>query len=127
MDEHGGERRRPRRRAGPAWLAIVSLLLQALLPTGLVAAAGFDRSAEATRFYCGATDGRQAPAKEKGTAQRHCVLCLATAIGVAPATAPALPRPRLAEAVVGGVAASDSVPELSRYTAAQPRGPPVAG
>ena len=127
MNEQVGERRRQRRRAASAWLATVALLLQALLPTGLVAAAGFDRWANATRIYCGTRDGPEAPAKKKGAAPHHCVLCLAAAAGAAPATAPAVPRPRLAEMVVGGITAGDHVPEPSRYAAAQPRGPPVAG
>lgn len=113
--------------AGLAWLAIVSLLLQALLPTGLAAAAGFDRSVEATRFYCGASGVRHAPEKEKGTTARHCALCLAAMVGMAPAPKLALSSPRLAGMFAGSIAASDAVPKPLRYAAAQPRGPPVAG
>ena len=113
-----------RRHPGLAWLAILALLIDTLLPTAISAAA--DASPSATGIYCGATPGKHGPTKQSRTAPHHCALCLAVTTGLPPGHRVAVLAPRFVEMAVAAFAVSDAVPEPLAYAAAQPRGPPVA-
>ena len=123
MRERTRDRERQRRPA-LAWLAILALLIDALLPTALSAAA--DPSAAATGIYCGAIPGKRGPAKQDQAAPHHCTFCLAAIAGLAPGHPAAVPAPRLAEIAVASFAISEVAPEPLAYAAARPRGPPLA-
>ena len=114
-----------RRRAGLTWLAILALLVDALVPTAVSAVAETDPLA-AGRVYCGATPSQPNPVKQTPAVQHHCVFCLAAATGLLPGYVPAVSAPPFAAIAVAAFAISEAAPEPAAYSAAQPRGPPVA-
>jgi hypothetical protein len=127
MDKVSEQRNgRRRRHAGLAWLAVLALLIEALLPTAIAAVAALDPAAAGGSLYCGATPAEPGPAKQSRTAPHHCILCLAATNGLAPGHPPAAPAPRFAEIAVAAFASSEGLSEPLAYMAAQPRGPPVA-
>jgi len=111
-------RKRPgwRRRRGLAWLGIVALLINALLPAALsaVPAAGAGLAAG----MCGHPPDRSPLLP--GAAVHQCPLCCLVA---APSPPPAAGLLRL-RLVIAAVAAAAAAPSPSPYRAAQPRGPP---
>jgi len=112
------------RRSGLTWLAILAVLVDALVPTAVSAAAKADPLA-AGRIYCGATPSQPNPVKQSPAVPHHCVFCLAAAIGLLPGYAPAVPAPPLTEIAVAAFAISEAAPKPLANSAAQPRGPPV--
>jgi hypothetical protein len=112
------------RHPGLTWLAILALLIDALLPTAISAAA--DAPASATSIYCGSTPGKHGPTKQSPATPHHCALCLAITTALAPGHLMAVPAPRFAEIAVAGFANSEAAPAPIAYAAPQPRGPPVA-
>src|SRR5947209_7809986 len=72
-----------RRRVGIAWLAVLALLINALVPASLSVAAGHRQAVGSG--WCGAAPGGPEPGN--GTAPRicdHCILCAAAANGLEP-------------------------------------------
>ena len=117
--------RRQKRRCGVAWLAVLALLINALVPASLAVASAL-HSAEAMSGWCGTSpDGHQPTKGAAPVICNHCILC-AAASGLAPpgATAAVAPAPT-AILIAGGVTPA-TLPRLSAYRPAQPRGPPVA-
>ena len=112
--------------AALAWLAILALLVDALLPTAVAAVAGRDPLRAARSIYCGATPNQPSPSKRSPAVPHHCVFCLVAATGLLPGHAPAVPAPQFAEIAVIPFAVSEAAPKPLAYAAAQPRGPPVA-
>lgn len=110
-----------RRRTQPrirAWLAILALLLDTLLPASFSAAAP---AAGPPIGFCGSAP---APAQKSLPAGAHCIYCFVVPVGPTPPATPAL---RLPQAV--GIAFVSSVrPRIglrpAPFAAAQPRGPP---
>lgn len=101
-----------------AWLAILAVLLDTLLPAGFSAAAP---SAAPPIGFCGS-----APAQKSLPAGAHCIYCFVVPVGPAP---PPIPTLRLPQAV--GIAVVSPVrPRIglrpAAFAAAQPRGPPPA-
>ena len=108
------------RHGGAAWLAIVALLVDMLLPAGIGLA--MPPVAPAAIGYCGsAPRPDHPPAVPDG---RHCIYCLVAPIGPTPEPPPA-PAPLR---FIGVAVAPSSGHALTRpqrpYAAAQPRGPP---
>ena len=124
MSERGDWSGKKRRRAGLAWLAIVSLLIDALLPTAITAAAAPPTPVETV--YCGARPGQSGPTKRSPTAPRHCVLCLTAVAGIAPAPSPGVLAPGFAEIAIVKAVVLAAEPKPPDHAATQPRGPPVA-
>lgn len=124
VSERARNNGRRRRHAGLAWLAALTLLIDALLPAALSAATGL--AASATGIYCGATPAQHDPAKQGQSAPHHCVLCIAAPAGLAPGHPPAVSAPRFAEFTVPSFGFFERLAEPLAYAAAQPRGPPVA-
>lgn len=118
----------PRRtigRGAAAWLALVALLVQALLPSTIAAAQQLGGGYSLA--VCGAMSGTVKDRPDAPTCPAaHCVLCLVAAVGAASVPQPAglIPPQRRAEK-----APPLPEPEATRraaITAAQPRGPPAA-
>jgi hypothetical protein len=108
-----------------AWLAIVALLVDGLLPTALAAETRF---AAAPPALCGAAAGAPQPARQAPPLPaRHCALCLASLTALlpgrpaSPATRP-LPGTSLPSAALCAAASRDN----PNYATAQPRAPPRA-
>jgi hypothetical protein len=121
-------RRRPKRwQARVIWLAIVALLIDALLPTAVLAAARVDASFMPLA-RCGGADGDHLPGgPAPGLPVRHCTLCAGYAVGVLPVRAGG-PIARLVAgaadlAVVFSISAA---PSRRSYAVALPRAPPLA-
>ncbi|MGH7061213.1 MAG: DUF2946 family protein [Stellaceae bacterium] len=110
-----------RGRSFSAWLAIVALLFNGLLPTGFSLAP----AADAPQIgFCG-----RAPApdhKQKLPAGAHCIYCLVAAVGPAPTPMPALASAQLVGIVVLPASRPRLIDRPPPFTAAQPRGPPAA-
>ncbi|HEX3535899.1 MAG TPA: DUF2946 family protein [Stellaceae bacterium] len=113
-----------KRRRGIAWLAVLALLINALVPTSLAAAAAGQGPATVSG-WCGTGPGGHPP--DRGSAPpicNHCILCTA-ASAFAPPVATGIRAPaRLATAAPGGIT-PDSAAFPHAYVAAQPRGPPA--
>jgi hypothetical protein len=115
------------RHAWAAWLSIVALLIDALLPSA-VSAATLAGAATAPLKLCGAADDGHLPGKQAPPAPlRHCPLCAAYAAGLPPG------RPGVAlalftegDAPLAVSAAAIAPPDHRAYAAAQPRAPPLA-
>jgi len=108
-----------------AWLAIVALLIDGLLPTAVSAARSDDA---APRALCSAAagvppHGKSAPALPA----RHCALCAGVFVGLLPSRQGRLAARLLASAAPLAVgAAVAATPGRADYAAAQPRAPPRA-
>lgn len=115
-----------RRLAGPAWLAVVALLINLLLPTALSGVAA-QNAPDAGIGFCGGTPANSGSGHTPGAPLRyHCIYCLVAAVGPAPVspTTPGPPRLLDPAAVVAPTAA---LPRRHiAFAAAQPRGPPFA-
>src|SRR5215475_3729685 len=95
-------RSRCRPRIGIAWLAILALLANALVPGSLSAALPSSGSIRSIVCSAAPSDDTQSPASDPGTPAAntgHCLFCLAPATGFAPPGGPTLAVP-LAYAVV---------------------------
>lgn len=113
-----------RRRAGIAWLAVLALLINALVPASLAIAAGQGR--EAVSGWCGTAHGSPQPGN--GAAAPfcdHCAVC-AVAFGLEPPAATGTVAPTPIAISVGSLFTPIALPRLSAYRPSQPRGPPVA-
>jgi Protein of unknown function (DUF2946) len=123
-DRQSGTGASRQRQNGPAWLAVIALLANVLVPSALfVTAPGTPTT---NIGFCGAAHGKIAPIGGPAVpaAGDHCIFCLVA--GVAPGPAPELAAPRLI-----GTAELLALPihRASRhvsFAAAQPRGPPAA-
>jgi hypothetical protein len=115
----------PKRRRGIAWLALLALLINALVPASL-AAGSVRPGPDTVSGWCGSGAAGHLPAKEPATAIcHHCILCTA-ASGLTPPLEPGIGLPVLiAMTVRAGIASTDAAPR-SAYSPAQPRGPPAA-
>src|SRR5690348_3829447 len=116
--------RMQKRRRGVAWLAILALLINALMPASL-AAASAGQGSEAVTGWCGSGPAGHQP--ENGSTPpvcNHCILC-SVASGFAPTMAGVRASALLATAILGDIAPA-APPFLSAHNAAQPRGPPAA-
>ncbi len=110
-----------RRRGFSAWLAIVALLLEALLPAGFAVAAPADTPVIG---FCG--KGPAPGQNELPPAGAHCIYCLVAAVGPAPAAMPPLAAPQFVDVVALPPFRRRLVDRPAPFAAAQPRGPPVA-
>jgi hypothetical protein len=109
-----------RQRSLSAWLAIVALLLDGLLPTGFSLAPAADTPVIG---FCGSAP---APAQERSLpGGAHCIYCLVAAIGPAPAPMPALEAQRSVTVVILPAWHRRLVKRTVPLAAAQPRGPPA--
>ena len=116
--------RMQKRRRSVAWLAILALLINALMPASL-AAASAGQGSKVVAGWCGSGPGGHQP--ENGSAPpvcNHCILC-SVASGFAPTATGVRASVLLATAFLGGFTPATTT-FLSAYTAAQPRGPPAA-
>jgi hypothetical protein len=128
-DRHRAAGMRPFWRAQFAWLAIVALLSNALLPSAFavgVSSLGTNNNSTVWLSFCGASPVRGAPARAKpGLFVHHCALCAAAQH--------VLPPPRQAGPLVAPVGVGDAFlrfcvrePSTSlRDYRAQPRAPPA--
>jgi len=108
-----------------AWLAIVALLIDGLLPTAVTAA----RPDAATPLaLCSAAAGAPLPGKPQPILPvRHCALCAAFFAGLLPSRLGGLAAPRLAGAAHPLISRSlTAAARHTDYSAAQPRAPPPA-
>ena len=110
-----------------AWLAIVALLIDGLLPTAVSAAALPDRAAPVA--LCGAAAGDTAPGRAPPTLPAHrcalCTVCAGWAIGLPPSRAQALTaRISAGDARAVIIRSVPYQPRRTAYAAAQPRAPP---
>jgi hypothetical protein len=116
------------RHAAPAWLAIVALLINALMPAGFAAALAPQAPLAASGAFCGAAPGETGPTKEIPPARHHCVLCLAAAAGgLLPPSAPALLPRQYGDTASDGFPARQIALTRFAYASARPRGPPISG
>jgi hypothetical protein len=123
----------PRRRGWIAWLALLNLLLQIVVPA-LHNPAQAQASAQSPLLICTAQGLVAVPADNSKPAQDRpaspaipCPICLAlhfTASFPPPAT-PALPALAMAETVVVGPALARATPGSRPFSAHRPRGPPT--
>jgi hypothetical protein len=110
-----------------AWLAIVALLLDGLLPTAVSAAATADSGSQLA--LCSTADGNRLPGRSQPVAPpHHCALC-AICAGSALSLLPGREGGPLAPLLTG--AAHQPIPRSLKtdagrlaYAAAQPRAPP---
>ncbi len=115
-----------RRRDGMAWLAVIALLVNVLLPAALLAAAP---GASTTGVgFCGAAHGNFAPAggPTVPAVGHHCILCLVAGVAPAPAPPASLAAPRFVGTADAPSLPIRPAPHCVPFAAAQPRGPPVA-
>src|ERR1700686_4328129 len=120
VSERGYRNGRRGRQAGLAWLAILVLLIDGLLPTAIAAAAALDAATAGGSLYCGATPAKDDPTKQGRAAPPHCILCLAATTGLAPGHPSAAPAPRFAEITVGPFAFCEGLSGPLAYAPAQP-------
>jgi hypothetical protein len=108
-----------------AWLAIVALLIDGLLPTTVSAAAS--RDAGVRLALCSATVGDSLPGKHAPTLPtRHCALCAAMTAGLIPSRDGGLVARLFAGAANPAIAPSVENPTRgANYASAQPRAPPL--
>ena len=114
--------------AGLAWLAIVALLINALVPTAISAASVAGTVIAGHGALCGAGSGGTGPVKETPPAPHHCICCLGGAIGgFLPTRAPTLSQREYGAAIIKEFATDAAIPRRVAYGAPQPRGPPITG
>jgi hypothetical protein len=108
-----------------AWLAIVALLIDGLLPTAATAAVS---GAPGLAALCGAATGGPVPAKPLPVLPtRHCALCAAFFTGLLPNRPDGLAKRLLAGAVRAEIRRTAAIAaRLGDYPASQPRAPPRA-
>jgi len=122
------KRRSPKRRHScAAWLAIVALLIDGLLPTAVSAAATPDAPA-APWALCGAAAGDQLPGQHAPSLpQRHCALCAGLVLALLPCRQDGVAARLLADAAhLAAIAPVEAEAARPDYAAAQPRAPPRA-
>jgi len=106
-----------------AWLAIVALLIDGLLPTAVSAAVGGGAAEHAV--LCTAT-GESLPGEHAPTLPtRHCALCVVTAVGVFPSGPGAFTRLLAGAALPAIVPAFAVTAKHLAYASAQSRAPPT--
>jgi len=107
-----------------AWLAIVALLIDGLLPTAVSAAVG--RGAAEHAVLCTGA-GESVPGKHAPTLPtRHCALCVVTAVGIFPTGPGAFATRLLAGATLPAIAPGFEVTAKHlAYASAQSRAPPI--
>jgi hypothetical protein len=108
-----------RGRSVSAWLAIVALLLNGLLPIGFSLAPAADTPAIG---FCGHPPAPDHKQRLPGAA--HCIYCLVAPVGPVPIPVPTLAAPRLLGVVVLPASRPRLIDRPKRFAAAQPRGPP---
>jgi hypothetical protein len=108
-----------------AWLAIVALLIDGLLPTTVSAAA--NRNAVIPLALCGTAAGSSLPAKHAPTVPtRHCALCAAMIVGVIPGRHGGVAAPLFVGAVHPAINPSVTIQtRCVDYESALPRAPPL--
>jgi hypothetical protein len=109
-----------------AWLAIIALLIDGLLPTAVAAAASPNTAAPLA--MCNAAGGSQPTRHAPALPMRHCALCAGFIAGLLP---PDRPNGIATRLLVGAahpaiVATVGDGTRHADYPAAQPRAPPVA-
>ena len=116
----------PRRdRAGIAWLAILTLLINALFPAALSAAAG--QNSHDGSAWCGTAPNHPRPDHGAPLAPcDHCCMCSAPANGLTPPIRAEAAAPAPIAVAPYRAAESFASPWRSSYRPAQPRGPPGA-
>jgi hypothetical protein len=109
-----------------AWLAVVALLIDGLLPSALAVAAG--PNAAGPLALCSAAPNAPSPSRQAPVLPaRHCALCAGWFIGLLPHRPDGLIAPLPGETAALGVVASVAAgSERADYPAAQPRAPPPA-
>ena len=112
-------------RALAAWLAIVALLIDGMLPTAVSAATP---EAATPLALCTAAAGAGLPGRHAPSLPiRHCALCAAFFVGLLPdRSAGAITRLIAGAAHPAVIAWTAARPGRARYTATQPRAPPIA-
>jgi hypothetical protein len=108
-----------------AWLAIIALLIDGLLPTAVSAAVS--GNAATHRVLCSVAAGESLPGKLAPTLPtRHCALCVATAVGVFPSGPNKFAIRLLAGAAHPAIAPLFGLTASHlAYASAQPRAPPT--
>lgn len=123
MTVAGTIRNRPS--AGIVWLAVLALLINALFPASLSAAAG--QGSHTGSGWCGTAPSGPEPAKGAALAPcAHCILCPAVASALEPPARVAIAALALVAAVAHHAVGFPIPPQRVPYPPAQPRGPPVA-
>jgi hypothetical protein len=114
-----------RRNAVAAWLAIVALLIDGLLPTAVSAAIP---DAAAPIAVCSAAAGVPSPGRTAPTLPtRHCALCAGIAVALLPSRPSGLAARLLAGAGHPAIVLTAAVRTRHfEYAAAQPRAPPAS-
>jgi hypothetical protein len=114
-----------RSRSGTAWLAVLALLINALLPASLSVAAPEQHIASG---WCGSAPGHSDPVKDGGLAPcERCILCCTAAPTALEPPAPAgIRSPTLITFLSRGEVPAVAAPQRSSWRPAQPRGPPGA-
>jgi hypothetical protein len=111
-----------------AWLAVVAVLINALVPTAISAASASGASIAANSAFCGAVSGGTGPAKQSTPAAHRCICCLAGAVGGFLPAPPSAPLPREhAAAFIEKFSTDAATATHFAYGAARPRGPPITG
>ena len=123
--DDGAAMRTRRRRVRIAWLAVLALLINALIPASFAAAAD-GQGREAISGWCGAAHGDQRLRNDAPPVHcRCCVLCATAAIGLEPPAVIGAVLPRLIAAPAGGYATlAEPVPRHA-HRLGEPRGPPA--
>ena len=115
------------RRKLPLWLALLAILIDALLPTG-VAAARYSVGASPDPAICGDRSSGVPIKQDPLLPMRHCALCCCCSVhGLAPGQIAFVPKPVVAGALVHlswSVTPLPIQPDLRG--AVLPRGPPIA-
>jgi len=119
--------RRLRWRARFAWIAIVAVLSNALLPSAFavgVGRLGTDSSAVQLGF-CSAIPARHAPAKTKpALIVHHCALCAAAQYVLSPSRQAVLASPLVVVGETFSICGTTGPNNSPRHCRAQPRAPP---
>ena len=105
-----------------AWLAVLALLINALIPASLAVAGGQD--APALSGWCGAGLGHQPAKPDPATVCNHCILCAPTATALGPPAAAQAGAPTPITVPIRPGLAPDVLRQVLRNKSAQPRGPP---
>ena len=115
------------RRKLPVWLALLAILIDALLPTG-VAAARYSVGGSPALAICGDRSPGAPTKHDPLLPERHCALCCCCSVhGLAPGQIALVPKPVVAGALVHlswSVTPLPIQPDLRG--AVLPRGPPIA-
>ncbi|HTZ35174.1 MAG TPA: DUF2946 family protein [Stellaceae bacterium] len=113
-------------RRGLAWVAIFALLIDALLPSALAAAASRDDAGAIAALCLHA--GSPLPEKPSpALPPHHCALCATAALGLLPGGAPLPTGPLVVAAAIPSFGLPAAIPvRRSDWSPAQPRAPPGA-